>query len=220
MVHEPGTGKTETRRLLYSDRVVKKDGLPPASATYLQDHRPPIAEFGHYWALTGWHNRKPGDRLFVRENFSGPWSLRAEKPSEWRVRGMTPELWYWADGDPTDGDWTKPKPSIHLPRWGSRLTLIITDVWIERLQDITEGGAWQEGIDCIPRSLTRHGRLDGYGLAGITSPNDAHTTRVNAYRALWGSLHGSESWKLNPWIVAVRFKPILANVDSQEAKAA
>lgn len=203
-VREPGIGKTMTRRLLYSDRVAKS-GIVPASATVHDRHRPPVCEFGHYWTLTGWHKVKAGDRLFVRESFSGPWALRGERPSEWFKHGMVPPIWYWADGEPEDGDWTKPKPSIHCPRWASRLTLICTANKIERLQDISEADAKAEGA---PLAVAGHdviGRI---------------RTHRTGFVRLWGSLHGTESWLNNPWVVAVSFRPILANIDAPEAKAA
>jgi len=80
---------------------------------------------------------KKGDRLWVREAFSGCHEYDVEKfpPSAWF---RLDPLWYWADGNPTSGDWTRPKPSIHMPRWASRITLEITEVRVERLQDIRD----------------------------------------------------------------------------------
>src|SRR5574343_545888 len=54
-----------------------------------------------------------GDRLWVREQFSGEHRCQG-KPTAGDRDAL---IWYWADGNPTRGDWTKPKPSIHLPRW-------------------------------------------------------------------------------------------------------
>src|SRR5271154_1835435 len=65
-----------------------------------------------------------GDRLWVREAFS--YDRRA--PDKYG----TLQHWYWADGNPFHGDWTKPKASIHMPRCASRLTLTVTAVKIER----------------------------------------------------------------------------------------
>ncbi|MDA8522020.1 hypothetical protein [Acidovorax sp. NCPPB 4044] len=65
---------------------------------------------------------QPGDRLWVRESWSGTHAYQDERPSE-RVSVMTPdgplmrnEIWYWADGEPVYGDWERPRPSIHMPR--------------------------------------------------------------------------------------------------------
>ena len=86
----------------------------------------------------------PGDQLYVRETFSGLHDYDEDKmpPSGWFP---TDPIWYWADGNPGDGDWTKPKPGIHQPRWASRLTLTINDVRCERLQEISEADARAEG---------------------------------------------------------------------------
>jgi hypothetical protein len=61
----------------------------------------------------------PGDLLWVTEGFSYE-SLDVER------NGVMPP-WYWADGNPTSGDFTKLRPSIHMPRWASRLTLEIAE---------------------------------------------------------------------------------------------
>jgi hypothetical protein len=194
-VREPGSGKTETRRLLYSERVAK-NGIIPGSATYLQAHRPPICLFGHYWTLTGWQNRKPGDRLWIRENAYFMIDQRTGKPA--KTEG------YFADGpNPFEDNHTvKARPSIHMPRWASRLTLIVTDVRIERLQDITEASALAEGAPLAQAGQGEHGPIRTYRTGFVR---------------LWGSLHGPQSWLDNPWVVRVAFRPVLANIDSLEA---
>lgn len=150
-----------------------------------------------------WQRVTAGDRIYVREKLT-------------RSGGL---IQYAADTKTTHRAWPAswkqdPRPSIHMHRGMSRLTLHVTNTKIERLQDITEADAAAEGISTIERSLIRHGRLNGYGLAGITPPEEAHATRVNAFRALWVSLHGADSWNANTWVVAVSFHPVLANIDS------
>lgn len=85
------------------------------------------------------------------------------------------------------------KPSIHLPRWASRITLKVTGVKIERLQDISEEDAISEGV---PRDFLEH----VHGPAG--------------FRDIWESIHGPGSWEANPWVVAVSFSTIMSNVDA------
>jgi hypothetical protein len=80
----------------------------------------------------------PGDALWVRECFS-------YETLDVDGNGFLPP-WYWADGNPTSGDFTRPKPSIHMPRWASRLTLQVADVRVERLNDISEADAVAEGL--------------------------------------------------------------------------
>lgn len=135
---------------------------------------------------------KPGDQLWVREAFSGPHCMdagdgcKAVPPSKW---GYCSRIWYWADGNPTEGDWTRPRPSIHMPRWASRILLEIVAVRVERLQDISETDAEAEGIQEIVDAGVDH---DG--------------TPRGAYRALWEQINGAGSWAANPWVWVVEFK--------------
>jgi hypothetical protein len=117
----------------------------------------------------------PGDRLWVREAFSLDHSGAAI-------------CWFWADGNPEFGDWTKPKPSIHMPRWASRLTLTVTAVRVERLQDITEDDAAAEGM--------------------------ARPMAISDFGAMWESIHGPGAWDTNPWVVAVTFTVAQGNIDA------
>ena len=136
---------------------------------------------------------KKGDRLWVREAFSGCHEYDVEKfpPSAWF---RLDPLWYWADGNPTSGDWTRPKPSIHMPRWASRITLEITEVRVERLNSISEVDAIAEGVNVHP---DHHGK----SRSSIYSP-------VQAYRDLWERINGSGSWEANPWVWCVSFRRI------------
>jgi len=153
-----------------------------------------------------WQLVKPGDRLWVRENFSGPYTcgygrIPASRQDDWPV-------WYWADGNPNDGDWEKPRPSIHMPRWASRLTLAVTAVKVERLQAISLEDVRAEG--CEVRQMW---------LLGADA-EQRRTIAANVFMDLWSDLHGYESWNANPEVVAVSFRVIKANIDSEEARAA
>lgn len=79
------------------------------------------------------------------------------------------------------------RPSIHMPRWASRIDLEITGVRVERLQSISHDDACAEGIE-----LTCGGFL----------------ACVDRYRALWESINGAGSWQLNPWVWVVEFKRV------------
>lgn len=144
---------------------------------------------------------KPGDRLWVRETFafadkSG--SHDAAPDDHWRPArpGMEPEIyrcWYRAsDGHTADGFW---KPSIHMPRWASRILLEITDVRVERLQDISEEQALAEGIAK---------NQDG----GYQVENGKHyfASPVDSFASLWSSVGGE--WGANPWVWVVEFKRV------------
>lgn len=104
----------------------------------------------------------------------------------------------------THRGWT---PSIHMPRWASRISLEITGVTIERLQDITEEQALAEGTPCWVCGRT----IDGL------SENDCECFHSKAARAsfevLWDSINGKRlgcSWKDNPWLWAISFRRVLA----------
>lgn len=136
-----------------------------------------------------------GNRIWVRETFQGPLFdfEQMEAYQEDSSKFKKPEFCvYKADGKPApeffDADenlhccW---RPSIHMPRWASRLTLEITDVRVERLNDISEEDARSEGI----------------------SGSSARDVK-EAYTALWRTIYGAESWQSNPWVWVVEFKRI------------
>jgi hypothetical protein len=151
---------------------------------------------------------QPGDRIWVRECWSGEHWLRDTKPSDRplicnpdRPVSFPPETWYWADGGPDVGDWERPRPSIHMPRWASRLTLLVKDVRVERLQEISEDEAKAEG--CTP-CFTDH-------IGGI-HPQPRYQW---GFRDLWNSLHGAGAWDENPWVAVISFDTIKANIDGE-----
>lgn len=138
---------------------------------------------------------KPGNRLWVRENFSGPYGCRNLKPKDWPDNAP---IWHWADGNPVKGDWTKPKPSIHMPRWASRITLEITGIRVERLQDISEADAKAEG--CAPAWLD----ADDHE----TIHADQRPTYRRGFSRLWCGINGPESWDANPWVWVIEFQRV------------
>lgn len=136
---------------------------------------------------------KPGDRLWVRE----AWAQInvAQAPGEtWVV--------YRECDNRTDygGPW---KPSIHMRRRDSRILLEVTDVRVERVQDITEDQAEAEGVEgCIPSCP---GPYDEHGNPECDCMN---LTYVQSFQALWESINGRKSWDANPWVGVVEFKRI------------
>ncbi len=83
------------------------------------------------------------------------------------------------------------RPSIHMPRWASRILLEITGVRVERLQDISEADAKAEGVTLPPSTCNMY---DGIWRDG--------------YRDLWESINGHGSWDANPWVWVIEFKRI------------
>ena len=147
---------------------------------------------------------KPSDRLWVRETWSpdppcdGAWAYTAWAGCrEGQIAGV-PERFrhpeycnYAADWPHEPIIWT---PSIHMPRWASRLTLEITDVRVERLQDINEHDAAAEGV--------------ATWAPGALSPDSLQADPSDQFRWLWGSINGPYSWDENPWVWVVEFTRI------------
>ncbi len=173
--------KTQTRRAITIPEIVRDEsGADGTCIQWVQDH-----EAGPTWAafLADYPEEgsvpircrygAPGDGLWVREAFSFSREHSLDIP------------WYWADGNPEHGDWTRPKPSIHMPRWASRISLEVTAVRCERLQEISHDDACAEGIP---------------------SERGGKFACIARYRALWESINGEGSWDLNPWVWVVAFK--------------
>lgn len=140
-----------------------------------------------------------GDRLWVRERFAYKHDIPKDKARDQRWYGVV----YEADGEPSGFGISDLKPAIFMPRWASRLTLTVTDVRVERLQDISPYDALVEGV-CSDEQ-------DG----------DAPDQReINAYAALWDSINGAGAWDTNPWIVAYSFMVHHANIDQMAKEAA
>ena len=153
---------------------------------------------------------QPGDRLWVRETFFafGRWETRfstTKGRDEWHFVDMTMEAGhqyaYPANGHriasyrrtagvtPT---WWK-RPAIFMPRWASRITLEVTSVRVERLQDISEADALAEGV------------TDDGSLVTDLAGNDRGGAFA-AFATLWEVINGADSWDDNPWVWVVEFR--------------
>jgi hypothetical protein len=142
---------------------------------------------------------QPGDRLWVRETWADLEQLSAGNYQRQAI--------YRADGIEQYGDEDEPVnvtapdmrwvPSIHMPRWASRILLEVVSVRVERLQDISDQDAIAEGIGL------------NTSAAGVpmTVPAGETLPRV-AYRALWESINGTGSWDRNPWVWVVEFRRV------------
>lgn len=138
----------------------------------------------------------PGDRLWVRERYCLDVGYDecppADVPSFARVGyAATDKAQAWMGRD---------RPSIHMPRWASRILLEITDVRVERLQDISEGDAIAEGLEWI---------VPGIWSVAMSLPIVGDNPRA-VYGALWDHINGEGAWAANPWVWAVSFKRIEA----------
>ncbi|HGE6138839.1 hypothetical protein D6U64_15075 [Vibrio cholerae] len=114
----------------------------------------------------------------------------------------TPVYFATCGGD-SESKW---KPSIHMPRTASRLTLKVTDVRIERVQNITEEQCWKEGIEHID------GQFDIYQLSEMAKTFDGTFEDAKAsFACLWDSIY--KDWHQNPYVWVIEFEVIHQNVD-------
>lgn len=156
---------------------------------------------------------QPGDRLYVREHWKttpayddlAPRDMGGEEPLRYLADGATFN-WH-SDNGVLDG---RHRQAMHMPRWASRLTLLVTDVRVQRLQDMSETDATAEGI-YQPGG-------ESFGWAHDAAEPDWWIDPVFAFRKLWDSLHTSPGtrWDDNPWIYAVSFDVRRGNIDNLE----
>lgn len=204
--------KTQTRR------VVKPQ--PPNGARFTGIHYASTEPSSHFFnSPSGPSKRRcpygeEGDRLWVREGHQRfdrgtcdqhVWYLAGRNANDYvaRTRPEIDQDQPWPrDVEGPAGGAPYSAPSIHMPRWASRLTLEITEVRVERLQDISEADAAAEGL------LTWQDMND-FPAWGWESPKheaDGFMTAYAAYRDLWKHINGPASWDANPWVWAVSFE--------------
>lgn len=149
---------------------------------------------------------KPGDRLWAPEEWAAEGSYTDRYTSEEIV--MNPgHFKVWRQSQCFDGRgiglfnlsflgrW---RPASDMPRWAARLLLEITEIRVERLQEITPVDARAEGVEC-PDDQREHNYWGGHLIA---------------FRSLWDSINGKRpgcSWSDNPWVWAISFKPVEAS---------
>jgi hypothetical protein len=184
--------KTQTRRLLNPQpKTFLVDGAEcDVAAVHVDGELLPRVATGK--VLTGQKLAyAKGDRLYVREAFF-PRPCLPERAAVPRYR---------ADEDRSEwrGLW---RPSIHMPRWASRLTLTVDDVRVERLQAISEVDARAEGAPKLS--------WDG---EGHWFQDDAAGTFRCGFAGLWQHLHDTQSWDANPFVVALTFRVERGNID-------
>jgi hypothetical protein len=151
----------------------------------------------------------PADRLWVREKYMKARCPIALSNAVQVTRGPAIDenwqhcAWYEDSHDPLGWPiregWKSP---IFMPRWASRITLEITAVRVERLQDISEADARAEGV--CELSL-QQGEPGAWWTADPQNPDIAGRTAVCAYRKLWEKIHGPGSWDVNPYVWVVEF---------------
>ena len=181
--------KTQTRRVLRA-----KSGIATAHT---------VQRVGSHWLACEYDRRwpirlpyAPGDRLWVREAFT-------------EVPMIGPR--YYATNE-IPASFKKVSP-IHMPRCASRLTLLVTDVRVQRLHEISDEDANAEGAahcDICNDVGWLNNNPDGgeeCGCCGGGSYRDE-------FRDLWNSIHGPDAWDANPWVAAITFDVKHGNIDT------
>jgi hypothetical protein len=241
--------KTQTRRLVnpqpFADGYYEGEvdcTFVPAPASNLQAY----ARFGAA-AVGGGAIRtetftpriQPGDTLWVREAWRTFVSLDGTKPRDLWAPGcghgagvlyeadehgcaLTKEGEHYFGPRPEGRNaFGKLRPSMFMPRWASRLTLTVTEVRVQRLQDISDEDAIAEGITCenvivgmacyggMPSEIT----ADRYFFDGCD--DEGFEDAVAAYAALWDTINGEGAWAANPWVTATTFAVERRNIDAE-----
>ncbi len=233
--------KTQTRRIVKNQRagdcwsVRSTDN--PRSDSHTYDWWLPTGT-QPYAALPACPFGAVGDRLWVRETWSDVNSegcpavayradsdtrLLAEietfRDEDGVLNTADPRLdkyWFAAwSGDlfsGTEGSW---RPSIHMPRWASRITLEITGVRVERLNDISYEDAGREGIhnEVWDQTVVARNYAAEDEFFQFWSESMPHYVEMNelfraSFHSLWQSIYGEESWQANPWVWVIEFQRI------------
>ncbi len=173
--------KSQTRRVVkyQAPDLVDDDGWPLVDRS--------IDGIGEVRAACP-YGQPGGGRLYVRETWAAPHAYDHLPP---RLIPRDARIHYAATEDRGGLLW---RPSIHMPRWASRITLEVTGVRVELLQDISIADALAEGVDVHKDHWAKNRNH-------ICSP-------VQAFADLWKSINGPDSWTVNPWVFVIEFKRI------------
>lgn len=212
--------KTETRRMMryqpdsefygpqmYAPVIINRDG----------EEEPGKEIFGIYgddWGLKCPYGQ-PGDQLWIKETWA-----HDDIDCKDHKCGNRDHIWYRAseiaivaDSFAGAAHW---RASMFMPRWASRIDLLITEIRAERLQDITEEGARAEGVHVWAQAeLLQHSRKESEWCTRTRQiaqqrrePIPVAASNVAAYAMLWDSLNPKSPWESNPWVWVVKFKKI------------
>lgn len=191
--------KTQTRRALNP----QPDMASPVQTDGIMGPRARLAMAKH----------AAGDRLYVREAWRTadayddlpPRDLGGEEAIRYEVDGHV-QTWGWPESGPIG----RYRHARFMPRWASRLTLIVTDVRVLRLHEIGEADAVAEGC-----GRDHVAQLDSGDLTGVTAVFNGTlcADHRDAMRETWAELHGAGAWAANPWVAAITFTVHRCNID-------
>lgn len=191
--------KTQTRRIMKVQPVLNGNLYEVFGAAWSKGMRSIPAVPGHSLS-TRCPFGSVGDRIWVRETWA---EAGASAPDLKLYRANYPEHVpsHYENVPPVDEiRWT---PSIHMPRWASRITLEITGVRVERLQNISETDAEAEGIDmeALFDAQDCYDCIADHNMTG-------RPTAAGSFKYLWESIYGEEKWQANPWVWVITFQRV------------
>ncbi|MCX5581357.1 hypothetical protein [Kaistia terrae] len=204
--------KTQTRRLMKPQPALVGDDQWHIPGTP-DEFRLPANRMGAF--APDYVRIKLGDRLWVREAHAllprtayrmsiGTGTIaQREHPTDGYTAAVFREG-FDRSGRPA---W---RPSIHMPRWASRLTLAVTDVRVERLQGISDADAEDEGIDLDSDFASL---CNSIADAGYSNDLPNGSVQQAVFRHLWETINCAGSWEANPWVAAYTFTVSRTNID-------
>lgn len=190
--------KTQTRRIVKPQPELNGSGLYKWSKKKVALQTDEEGLKDKVLGVPAWANYQPGDLLYVRETWI---EACLSEDGEGPVDGDSWKYYYKADDEWTNHDWHHPdkdgpqdgprwRPSIHLPKEASRIWLRVTDVSVERLQDISEADALAEGVDRT--------KCNG----------DWECPPSEVFMELWTRINGKESTAANPFVWKITFEVV------------
>jgi hypothetical protein len=192
--------KTQTRR------IVKHPAIFRNGAFEFICNGQPLALLPEDFVLHASRHGHPGDRLWVKETFA-----KTEEGYLYREWSMYDSM--ILSGEQFGWDWT---PSIFMPRTASRITLEITGVRVERLNDISEDNAAAEGVESeiwdqsvsVRNYMVKDGWFNDWGIEDTEHVIYVESEKImrRSFSSLWESINGPDSWKANPWVWVIEFK--------------
>jgi hypothetical protein len=194
--------KTQTRRVIRSAHAQEADawqycGSGRWESGIAGDH----GRYGHgEWVRCPFG--ASGDRLWVRETWGFSSRVSTDGHDRWmREQDRTYLVYGATSGDEQAARW---RPSIHMPRWASRITLEVTGVRVERLQEITEEDAKAEGMSAHTYTgIHPEQRVPGLGFDGARLGDQPHRL---PFADLWDTINSNSApWASNPWVWVVSF---------------
>lgn len=216
-IEAPGTGKTQTRRTL-NVKAARHTLNPRLEAPrYRVGDRLYVRE---HWRIPARYDDTAPRDVTPRSTtifYECGGSASTEIPAGIMQHGVkfgpeTGERWI-VSNTPTAGDLPpyagRFRQGMHMPRWASRITLLVTEVRVERLQDCSEADAIAEGV-CADTLITdAHNHWVDLGNGDLITGWNAR----EVYALLWNHINGPGAWAINPWVAAYTFRPVLGNID-------